>query len=48
MHARPKRTCKAFPEGIPDVIFDNLFIHTKYYEGDQGILYEPREEWCNR
>lgn len=40
-HIRPKKTCKAFPEGIPEEIYNNLFIHKIHYDGDHGILFEP-------
>jgi hypothetical protein len=39
-----KETCEAFPNGIPEEILNNQFIHTKHYEGDNGILFEPKEE----
>ena len=35
--------CKAFEE-IPREIFFNEFHHSKPYEGDNGIQYEPIEE----
>ena len=33
-------TCKAFPNGIPDVILESKFMHTKPYKGDHGIQFE--------
>lgn len=36
--------CMAFPEGIPDEIMLNRFMHTKPYEGDNGIQFEPIEK----
>jgi hypothetical protein len=33
--------CEAFPRKIPAEIFDNRFDHTKPYNGDRGILFEP-------
>jgi len=35
------RTCKAFPEGIPDEIWLGKNKHTKPYKGDNGIQFEP-------
>ena len=32
--------CNAFPDGIPDDILDNSFIHTEAYPGDNGIRYQ--------
>ena len=38
--------CRAFPNGIPDEIFCKSGDHTKPYEGDNGIQFEPIEkEW---
>lgn len=34
-------TCDAFPDGIPEEIAHSGFIHTKPYEGDNGIQFEP-------
>lgn len=34
-------SCDAFPDGIPDAIYDEGFDHTKPYEGDSGIQFEP-------
>ena len=34
-----KKTCEAFPDGIPDKLQRNLFIHNKPYPGDQGIIF---------
>ena len=33
-------TCDAFPQKIPEEIVDNIFIHTKPYPGDNGIMFE--------
>ena len=33
-------TCDAFPDGIPDEVGHNRFIHIKPYPGDNGILFE--------
>ena len=35
-------TCRAFINGIPREITKNKFIHKKPYEGDNGIMYEPK------
>jgi len=36
-------SCRAFPEGIPDLILYTGVIHTKPYPGDHGIRFEPIE-----
>ncbi len=36
-------TCKAFPERIPDEIMDGKWDHREHYQGDNGILYEPKD-----
>jgi len=33
--------CRAFPNGIPDVIAKNKHDHRLPYEGDHGVLFEP-------
>jgi len=33
--------CDAFPDGIPGQISFNKFDHTKAYDGDNGIRFEP-------
>ncbi|MCX7998614.1 MAG: hypothetical protein N3A69_06635 [Leptospiraceae bacterium] len=38
------KTCKAFPNGIPDEVFFNEVYHTKPYPGDNGIQFEPKEK----
>ena len=38
-----KITCKAFPQGIPEEILSGKFDHSKAYDGDQGIRFEPLE-----
>jgi len=35
--------CEAFPDGIPEDILRGEFIHILPYEGDSGIIFEPRE-----
>lgn len=37
------RTCKAFPKGIPEVIWRGLNDHTRPYSGDQGIQFKRVE-----
>lgn len=32
--------CNAFPEGVPEEILYNRYIHTEPYEGDNGIQFE--------
>ena len=32
--------CKAFPDGIPDVIAYGKNLHQKPFKGDNGIQYE--------
>ena len=33
--------CRAFPDGIPDEIFEGGFNHRKPFKGDHGIRFEP-------
>ena len=40
---KTKNACDAFPEGIPEQLLLNEFMHTQHYEGDNGILFERRE-----
>lgn len=37
-----KKTCEAFPEGIPAVIWNGKNKHTAPYEGDHGLRYMRR------
>ena len=32
--------CSAFPDGIPDEIFDEEFDHHHPYDGDRGFQFE--------
>lgn len=36
-----KKTCKAFPNGIPDKFWSGKVDHTVPYTGDGGITFEP-------
>lgn len=36
--------CLAFPNGIPEEIKKNFFLHIESYEGDNGILFEAKDE----
>ena len=40
-HEGVDRTCKAFPQGIPMVIWLEKNNHKKPYPGDMGITFEP-------
>jgi SPP1 gp7 family putative phage head morphogenesis protein len=37
-------TCDAFPNGIPDKIFEEDLEHTTPIEGDHGLLFEAKKE----
>lgn len=34
-------SCKAYPEGIPEPIFNEEHDHREPYKGDNGIRFEP-------
>lgn len=36
-----KKTCKAFPGGIPDKFLSGKVDHTTPYDGDNGITFQP-------
>lgn len=36
--------CAAFPDGIPQAIFDNESDHRQPIDGDQGIRFEPESQ----
>ena len=36
----PVRTCKAFPDGIPEDILRGKFDHTRPHKGDHGISFK--------
>jgi hypothetical protein len=38
------RTCKAFPEGIPEEILTWRWDHINPFPGDNGIRFVPIEE----
>jgi len=38
-------TCKAFPDGIPSIIFDGIDDHSRPFVGDNGIQFEPLDEY---
>ena len=36
-------TCEAYPDKIPQEIFNGMVDHTESYSGDNGIIFEPLE-----
>lgn len=36
--------CEAFPDGIPDEIFDGHNLHKELYPGDHGITFRDIDE----
>ena len=40
-HYTSLSTCDAFPDGIPQEIFDGRVIHDVPYGGDGGVMYDP-------
>ena len=42
-HASLGRTCAAFPNGIPVVIWRGDNTHRRPYPGDNGLQYEPMD-----
>ena len=40
--------CDACPKRIPDAILDNEADHRQPYEGDRGIVFEPRDDVAAR
>lgn len=41
-HYLQNKQCKAFPEGIPEVLWSGDNLHRTPYEGDNGVLYSPK------
>jgi hypothetical protein len=39
-----KITCKAFPDGIPNIILDAKFDHRKSHDNDNGIIFNPIDD----
>ena len=39
-HYLERATCRAFPEGIPPVVFDGIHDHRFPFPGDGGITFE--------
>ena len=37
-------TCDAFPDAIPNGIDSSLIDHRKPFPGDNGIMFEPKDE----
>lgn len=37
---REKRTCKAFPKGIPDQIYWHAYDHRAPFAGDNGVQFK--------
>lgn len=37
-----KKTCTAFPKGIPETFWTGAADHTTPYDGDNGTTFEPR------
>ena len=37
-------TCKAFPDGIPRIIWDGIDDHSRPFPGDNGIQFEPLDD----
>jgi len=36
--------CKAFPDGIPDELWNTRVFHDKPYPGDRGIQFKRKSE----
>jgi hypothetical protein len=41
IHYEGAFTCAAFPDEIPDDIFNGFFDHRKAFPGDNGVRWEP-------
>lgn len=44
LHRREGLTCTAFPNGIPEEIFEREHDHGFPFPGDNGIQFEPSPE----
>ena len=40
LRGEPIGSCDAYPEGIPDAIYEGENNHTKPYKGDHGIQFQ--------
>jgi hypothetical protein len=40
-------SCLAFPEGIPEAVFNNKYDHRQAFKGDNGITFLPVSERAN-
>jgi hypothetical protein len=38
---KSRPSCRAFPLGIPEEIWEGVFDHNNPFEGDRGIRFEP-------
>jgi len=42
-HRHKLDTCDAFPDGISSDVMKNKVLHNKSIEGDNGLLYRPKD-----
>jgi len=42
------RRCRAYPGGIPDAVLFSEHDHRKPYNGDNGVLWSPRDGGIRR
>lgn len=45
-HYSGQLKCLAFPKGIPQRILTGKHDHTRPYDGDKGIRYEPLPQFA--